>query len=42
MNKSAWLMILFTWFLGNLGIHFMTPALPALATLFTPRRELPN
>ncbi|KTD64742.1 multidrug effflux MFS transporter [Legionella spiritensis] len=39
MNKSAWLMILFTWFLGNLGIHFMTPALPALATLFhtTPR-----
>lgn len=34
MSKSAWLMILLTWFLGNMGIHFMTPALPALAAFF--------
>ncbi|MDX1837776.1 MFS transporter [Legionella taurinensis] len=39
MRKSAWIMILFTWFLGNMSIHFITPALPQLAAFFnvTPR-----
>lgn len=34
MNKSTWIMILLTWFLGNLSIHFMTPALPELVNYF--------
>lgn len=39
MRKSAWIMILLTWFLGNMSIHFITPALPQLAAFFdvTPR-----
>lgn len=39
MRKSAWIMILLTWFLGNMSIHFITPALPQLAVFFdvTPR-----
>lgn len=34
MKKYALLMVLLTWFLGNLDIHFLTPALPKLAEHF--------
>lgn len=34
MNKSTWIMILLTWFLGNISIHFITPALPELTHYF--------
>lgn len=34
MNKSLWIMIILTWFLGNVSIHFITPALPNLAHYF--------
>ncbi|KTD46245.1 MFS transporter [Legionella quateirensis] len=35
MKKSALLMVLLTWFLGNMDIHFLTPSLPALADYFS-------
>ncbi|KTD41086.1 MFS transporter [Legionella parisiensis] len=35
MTNKALLLILFTWFLGNLDIHFITPALPKLAYFFS-------
>lgn len=35
MKKSALLIVLFTWFLGNLDVHFLTPALPRLAEYFS-------
>ncbi|CAM2927121.1 MFS transporter [Legionella worsleiensis] len=35
MKKSALLMILLTWFLGNMDVHFITPSLPALAASFS-------
>ncbi|AWN74515.1 MFS transporter [Legionella anisa] len=35
MTNKALLLILFTWFFGNLDIHFITPALPKLASSFS-------
>lgn len=35
MTNKAFLLILFTWFFGNLDIHFITPALPQLANSFS-------
>lgn len=34
MKKNALLIVLLTWFLGNIDIHFLTPALPSLADFF--------
>ncbi|PWY55640.1 MFS transporter [Legionella qingyii] len=34
MTHKVLLVILFTWFFGNLDIHFLTPALPELAEFF--------
>lgn len=34
MTKSALLIVLLTWFLGNLDVHFLTPALPDLVDYF--------
>ncbi|MGQ3891835.1 MFS transporter [Legionella sp. CNM-4043-24] len=34
MNKRSWLLIILTWFLGNAGIYFISPALPALSAHF--------
>ncbi|MCW8471878.1 MFS transporter [Fluoribacter gormanii] len=34
MTNKVLLVILFTWFFGNLDIHFLTPALPELAAFF--------
>lgn len=35
MKKSALLIVLLTWFLGNMDIHFLTPSLPRLAEYFS-------
>ncbi|WP_131779615.1 MFS transporter [Legionella bozemanae] len=35
MTNRVLLLILFTWFFGNLDIHFITPALPKLAHSFS-------
>lgn len=35
MNKQTLTLILLSWFLGNLSIHFLTPALPQLAIFFS-------
>ncbi|QLZ69350.1 MFS transporter [Legionella sp. PC1000] len=35
MTNKELLLILFTWFFGNLDIHFITPALPKLANSFS-------
>ncbi len=35
MKKNALLIVLLTWFLGNMDIHFLTPALPSLVDYFS-------
>ncbi|WP_133128678.1 multidrug effflux MFS transporter [Legionella nagasakiensis] len=35
MTRTALLMVLLTWFLGNMDVHFLAPALPALTDLFS-------
>ncbi len=35
MTNQAFLLILLTWFFGNLDIHFITPALPKIAEFFS-------
>lgn len=39
MNRRSWLLIVFTWFLGNASVYFIAPGLPALVNAFhtTPR-----
>lgn len=32
MNKSSYILIILTWFLGNLSVHLISPALPMLVT----------
>lgn len=34
MKKNALLIVLLTWFLGNMDVHFLAPALPKLADYF--------
>ncbi|AHE65911.1 MFS transporter [Legionella oakridgensis] len=35
MTRTALFMVLLTWFLGNMDVHFLAPALPALTDLFS-------
>lgn len=35
MKRSALLIVLLTWFLGNMDVHFLTPSLPRLAEYFS-------
>lgn len=35
MTKNALLIVLLTWFLGNLDVHFLTPALPSIVDYYS-------
>lgn len=40
MKNQSYILILATWFLGNLDIHFFTPALPKIAGFFAVKQNI--
>lgn len=40
MTNQSFILILATWFLGNLDIHFFTPALPKIAEFFAVKQNI--